>query len=116
MPKVQCGIYLFYSPTELDIEVNISYYGILQIGEDFNLTCTVFGVENLSRNIAYQWAKSSGTSDAQIINSSNTLSFLPLVYSDGGLYTCQVEISSTYLNRIITFNDSRNVSVQSKSQ
>ena len=107
--------FTFTVPT---IEVKIDSNGISQIGENFNLICKVLGAGTLHPNTIYRWIKNS-TDDiinTQIINSFSTLFFRPLNYSDAGLYTCLVEINSTYLNRVITFNDSRNVSIQSKSQ
>ena len=95
--------------------MNVTSDGISQLEENFNLTCTVFGAEiNIT---AYQWTKNGNIYDiidTEDIDSPNTLSFCPLNYSDAGLYTCQVEINST-ANGILTFNNSWNISIQSKS-
>ena len=83
----------------------------------YSLKCGVTGAENLNPSITYQWTKNNGTHD-QIIpgNRANpeVLSFSPLKTSNGGRYTCQVTISSFFLNNDITIMDSQNVTVQSK--
>ena len=102
--------------TFTELNINIDFDGVLQLGESFNLNCTLFGAEDLHPVTIYQWIKNGDIINIQATNGSNILSFHSLKYSDAGLYTCQVAINSTYLNRSLTFNDSRNISIQSKSQ
>ena len=92
--------------------MNIISDGISQLGENFNLTCTVFETDYPHPITAYQWTKDGDIIDTEDIDS---LSFCPLNYSDAGLYICQVEINST-INGILTFNSSWKISIQSKSQ
>ena len=81
----------------------------------YSLICEVFGADSLSPIITYVWTKSNGTdSEIQIGDNSTTLTLYPLRHSDTGLYTCLVDIDSSYLNGAIFFNTSWNVSVQSK--
>ena len=97
--------------------MSIHLDGVLQLGENFILTCTIVGAEDLHPVTTYQWTKNSDTNNViQTIklNGSNVLSFHPLNYSDAGLYTCQVGINSTYLIKSLTFNDSSNITIQSK--
>ena len=64
----------------------------------YTLTCSVTGAENLSPTITYQWTRDIGTTQTQVETNSNTLSFSPLSLSDAGRYTCDVTVSSPYLN------------------
>ena len=84
----------------------------------YSLECNAKGTaEIFISSITYQWTKNNGDHD-QIIpgNRANpeVLSFSPLKTSNGGRYTCQVTISSFFLDDDITIMDSRNVTVQRK--
>ena len=97
--------------------MSIHLDGVLQLGENFNLTCTIVGAEDLHPVTTYHWTKNGDTNIQAIkLNGSSILSFHPLNYSDAGLYTCQVGINSTYLIKNLTVDDSRNITIQSKPQ
>ena len=84
-------------------------------GQNYTLTCSVSRVENFNPIIAYQWTKNNGT-EIQVGTNSNTLSFSPLRLTDVGRYTCEVTISSLFLNSDITMpsSDSRTLALQSE--
>ena len=54
--------------------------------------CSVSGAG--SSTISYQWTKNNATTQTQVGNDSNTLSFPSLRLSDAGRYTCQVTVGS----------------------
>ena len=82
---------------------------------DYMLTCGISGSDSLSPTITYQWTRNNGT-QAQVGTNSNTLSFSPLRLSDVGRYTCEVIISSPFLNSDVTMpsSDSQIVTLQSE--
>jgi hypothetical protein len=84
-------------------------------GQNYLLTCTVSGAENLNPITTYRWIKSSGT-QTQVGTNSNTLFFTPLRLSDAASYICEVTISSSYLTGgIITMNaNPQDVRIQSE--
>ena len=63
----------------------------------YSLTCDVTGDENLSSIRTYHWTRDNGAM-SQVGTNSNTLSFSSLSLSDAGRYTCNVTVSSPYLN------------------
>lgn len=77
------------------ILVNISDSGTTaDIGRNLNLSCNIFGYENLANlSIHYQWLKS----DSVLHHNSNILTFPTLKLSEAGFYTCVVTINSSYL-------------------
>ena len=81
----------------------------------YMLTCSVSGAQNLSSTITYQWTRDNDTQTQLGIN-SNTLSLSPLRLSDVGRYTCEVTVSSPFLNSDIVMpsSDSQRVTFQSE--
>ena len=47
-------------------------------GEDYQLTFSVSGAENLNPTTIYRWTRNSGSGQTQVGANSNTLSFTPL--------------------------------------
>ena len=96
------------------VSVQISDGGAIPTaGENYQLTCSVSGAENLNAVIAYRWTKSSGSGQTQVGTSSSTLSFTPLRLSDAASYVCEVTIRSSYLASDITaVTNSFNVRIQ----
>ena len=84
-------------------------------GENYLLTCSVSGAENLSPTITYRWTKNNGT-QTQVGTNSNTLFFTPLGLSDAASYGCEVTISSSYLSgNIVGMNaNTQDVRIQSE--
>ena len=64
--------------------------------------------------INYRWTKKNDTTQTPIqVGVGSVLSFSSLRLSDAGQYTCQVMISSSYLNTI-TVNDSHDITYLSE--
>ena len=82
----------------------------------YSLSCGVSGADNLDPSITYEWTKKNGTeTQLQAGSDPNIVSFSPLRLSDAGEYTCQVNVSSSYLsNDIINMSKTLYVTVQSK--
>ena len=83
----------------------------LQLGHNFELTCTVSGARNLDANFVYQWIKNSGGTRTEV-GASSTLSFTPLTLSKAASYTCEVVVSSNYLTDSIVAMDTRDIRLQ----
>ena len=96
---ISCSVYILCFSPAPSVSVQISNgRAAPTAGEDYQLTCSVSGVENLNPTIAYQWMKNSGSSQTLLGTNSNTLSFTPLRLSDAASYGCEVTISSSYLS------------------
>ena len=93
----------FYFPAP-NVSVQVSGSGVTPTaGEDYQLTCSVSGDENLNpTNTTYRWTKNSGSSQTQVGTNSSTLSFTPFRLSDAASYVCEVTIRSSYLASDIT--------------
>ena len=72
--------------------------GTPTVGENYSLTCTVTGADQLNPTMTYQWFKDSTTISGK---RQSTLSFSPLRVSDTGKYRCFVTVSSTLLSHSI---------------
>ena len=85
-------------------------------GEDYQLTCSVSGADNLNPTTTYRWTRSSGSGQTQVGTNSNTLSFTPLELSNAASYVCEVTISSNYLTGDIVEKNinPQNISIQSE--
>ena len=83
-------------------------------GQDYRLTCNVSGAENIIPIITYQWTKENGTQTLVETNSS-TLFFSPLKLSDAGLFTCNIGVSSPYLDVEIRGSNTTKVKIQGES-
>ena len=82
--------------------------------EDYQLTCSVSGAENLNPTITYQWMKNSGSGHTQLETNSNTLSFTRLQLSDAASYVCTVTVTSSYLTGDIVVVNSQDIRIQSR--
>ena len=100
------------------ISVQISDRTRAITGENYNLTCRMFGGENVHPFVTYQWTKNSdsgGAGGIQYLRSnSSTLSFTPLQLSDAANYSCMITITSSYLTSSITAMASHSLRIQSR--
>ena len=81
-------------------------------GENYQLTCSVSGANNLNPTITYQWTRNSGSGQTPVGTNLNVLSFTPLRLSDAASYGCEVRISSSYLASEIIAMNSFNIRIQ----
>ena len=81
-------------------------------GEDYQLTCSVSGAENLNPTITYRWTRNSGSGQTQVGANLNALSFIPLRLPDAASYICEVTVSSSYLVSDIMATNSFDVRIQ----
>ena len=79
-------------------------------GQPFNGECIYTVIDNLITDPTIHWVNSTNF----IVSSTSTLSLTPLMTSDGGQYTCIVNINITELNISFTGNGTTNIIVQSE--
>ena len=98
------------------MSVQISGGATPTAGEDYQLTCSVSGAENLNPTTTYRWIRSSSSGQTQVGTNSNILSFTPLRLADAASYFCEVTIHSSYLTgNIVAMNISpQSITIQSE--
>ena len=79
-------------------------------GELFTIECNYTMIPNLITDPTIYWVDSTDF----IVSTTSTLSLSPLLTSDGGQYTCIVNINIIELNISLTGNGTTNVIVESK--
>ena len=79
-------------------------------GEKFPVECRFMTADNLVTDPSVQWLNSAGS----VMSDNATLSFSPLLTSDGGEYTCNVTIIITELDIIVTNENNTTITVESK--
>ena len=86
--------------------------GTPTVGENYSLTCTVTGADQLNPTITYRWFKDNTVVSGE---PQSTLSFSPLSLSDAGQYRCRVTVSSTLLSRSISkVSNAQDLTLQGK--
>jgi hypothetical protein len=87
---------------------------IPDVGNRFNITCTVYGLDSVDPKFAYQWTNESGHSIASS-SSENTVVFSALELANAGKYKCEVNVSSNYfVNGHVIGRNTYNLSIKSK--
>ena len=105
------------SAPKIAVQITSTSGDIAIAGEDYSLTCSVFGVENLNSVITYQWRKNDN-SYLQVVTEKNStiISFAPARMSDAetnNYYSCSVTIVSNYLTENVVIMTSQGVIIQS---
>ena len=85
----------------------------LAVGQSYNLFCNVFGADSLHPTITYHWTKDNGTQTQ--VGTDSTLFFSLFRLSDAGYFACEVNVSSAYLDNVITASNMTLLTVQSES-
>ena len=79
-------------------------------GELFSIDCNYTMIPNLITDPHIHWVNSTNI----MVSTTSTLSLSPLRTSDGGQYTCIVDINITELDISLNGNGTTNVTVESK--
>ena len=79
-------------------------------GQPFSTKCIYTVIDNLITAPTIHWVKSIDL----IVSSTSTLSLTPLMTSDGGQYTCIVNINITELDISLNGNGTTNIIVESE--
>ena len=78
--------------------------------QPFNRECIYTVIDNLIIDPTIHWVNSIDS----IVSSTSSLSLTPLMTSDGGQYTCIVNINFIELKISLTGNGTTNITVKSK--
>ena len=79
-------------------------------GQPFSTKCNYTVIDNLITDPTIHWVNSIDS----IVSSTSTLSLTPLMTSDGGQYTCIVNINITELDISLTGSGTTNIIVKSE--
>ena len=66
-------------------------------GEEYSITCTVLGADNLDATFRIEWQRPGGGTLRTGLTSSLTHIFSPVGQSDTGQYTCEATITTDLL-------------------
>ena len=84
-------------------------------GEEYSITCTVMGADNLDATFRIEWQSPGGGTLIGLI-SSVTHTFSPLGQDDAGQYTCEATITTDLLMQSpLTRTGMLDITVASKS-
>ena len=81
--------------------------------------CVVLGADNLNSTLTYKWTKSNSSQTLCVPTTNNALfNFSLIKVSDAANYSCEVNISSSYLEESVVMvnSNSKHLQVQSKNQ
>ncbi len=87
-------------------------------GQSYSLTCTLTGGDSLSPTISYQFTQDNPGHTGVVggVSTTPTLTFSPLMLSNGGQYSCQATITSPHLNSPqVVDSGTQDLMVQSES-
>ena len=79
------------------------------------LNCKVIGAMNLNPVITYLWTKNNDTL-TNVVTNSSVFHFCPLRLSDAGNYSCEINLTSRYLNQTLNIKSERQAVVNLKGE
>ena len=83
--------------------------------QGYSLTCSVSGADSLSpTSTTYRWYNESSNPRSQV-GTASTYTFTRLQPYHSGQYTCEVAISSPFLNADLSQSMMRSITLRSKS-
>lgn len=103
--------FLHYIVPEIEVVLSVTHQPV--VAQSYNLKCEINGAENLNPTFSFHWIKNNGTESPVKVNIS-TIFFPVFKLSDTGNFTCKVNVSSDYLDNVITANDVAHLRTQSK--
>ena len=81
----------------IDVTIIPSSTDIQSVGNTFNMTCAVLGLDHVKPVFVYQWTNVNDDSiSISSSESSSIISFPSLTLSNAGQYICKVNVSSNY--------------------
>jgi len=96
------------------VSVVITPAGTAVVGQSYSLSCSVSGADSLSpTTTTYRWYNESSDPRSQV-GTTSTYSFTRLRPYHAGQYTCEVTITSPYLNGDLSQSMMQDITVQSK--
>jgi len=93
--------------------VVITPAGTAMVGQSYSLICSVSGANSLSPTSTYRWYNESSNPRSQV-GTASTYTLNPLQPYHAGQYTCEVTVTSPYLNGDLSQSVMQDITVQSK--
>jgi len=94
--------------------VVITPTGTAVVGQSYSLSCSVSGADSLSpTSTTYRWYNESSNPRSQV-GTTSTYTLNPLRPYHAGQHTCEVTITSPYLNEDLSQSMVQDITVQSK--
>ena len=90
----------------------ITTVGTAMLGQNYSLICSVSGADSLSPTITYHWYNENTNPRSQV-GTTSTYTFPHLRLYHAGRYTCEVMITSLYINRDLHQSEMLDITVQS---
>ena len=103
----------FHCFTAPSVSVMITPAGTAVAGQSYSLSCSVSGADSLSPTITYRWYNESSNPRSQV-GTTSTYTLNPLRPYHAGEYTCEVTITSPYLNGALSQSVMQDITVLSK--
>ena len=98
------------------VSVVISTDGSAVAGEQYSITCSVMGADNLDATFKTEWQRPGGGGSTIATQPSLTLPFTPLGQGDAGEYTCVARITTDLLlDSPVSLSDMLDITVEGKS-
>ena len=105
--------YSFHHFAAPSVSVVITPTGTAVVGQSYSLSCSVSGADSLSpTSTTYHWYNESSNPRSQV-GTTNTYTLNPLQPYHAGQYTCEVMITSPYLNRDLHQSVMQDITVRS---
>ena len=93
----------------------INSVGNAVVGQSYSLSCSVSGADSLSpTSTTYRWYNESDDPRSLIGTNSSAYAFTLVRPYHAGQYTCEVMITSPYLNGILSQSMMQDIIIQSK--
>ena len=105
-------VHAFHNFTAPSVSVMITPTGTAEVGQSYSLSCSVSGADSLNATIIYRWYNESSNPRSQV-GTTSTYTFNPLRSYHAGQYTCEVTITTPFLDGDLSRSVMQNITVQS---
>jgi len=105
-------VYPFHNFTAPSVSVMITPTGTAEVGQSYSLGCSVSEADSLNATSTYRWYNESTNPRSQV-GTTNTYTLNPLRPYSAGQYTCEVMITSPFLDGDLSRSVMHNITVQS---
>jgi len=105
-------VHTFHNFTAPSVSVVITPTGTAVVGQSYSLSCSVSGADSLSPITTYRWYNESSNPRPQV-GTTSIYTLNPLQQYHAGEYTCEVTITSPYLDGDLSRSVMQNITVQS---
>ena len=120
---IMCSVFDFFWNCISDIpnmEVFVQYTGSTVVGVNSSLYCNAMPIMGLLGDISLTWEKTKGPDIVTLSQTGNnmtdaTVTFMPLLFNDRGVYRCTFSFGSSLTNDNISINEIYTLNVSCKA-